>query len=91
MAPATQRFYELVQTQKIRHDGDPRLARHLGNAQTKTDERGTRIVKDARNSPRKIDLAVASVMAVERAGFWLTEDVPGFYKGTPVDRLRFVW
>ena len=91
MGPATQRFYDLVQTQKIRHNGDPRLARHLGNAQIRTDERGSRLVKDARNSQRKIDLAVASVMAVDRAAFWLHEDTTGFFKGVPVENLRFVW
>lgn len=91
MGPATQRFYDLVQHRKIRHNGDPRLARHLGNAHIKTDERGSRIVKDARNSNRKIDLAVASVMAVDRAAFWLTEDTSGFFCGVPVENIRFVW
>lgn len=91
MAPATQRFYELVQSQKIRHDGDPRLARHLGNAQIKVDERGARLVKDARKSARKIDLGIASVMAVDRAAYWLSQDVPGSYKGVPVSAIRFVW
>ncbi len=91
MAPATQRFYELVQSQKIRHNGDIRLARHLGNAVIKTDERGARLVKDARNSPRKIDLAVATVMAADRAAFWVTQDVPGFVGGVPIANVRFVW
>lgn len=91
MAPATQRFYELVQNQKIRHNGDPRLSRHLSNAQIKTDERGARLVKDARNSPRKIDLAVASVMAVDRAAFYLDNDSLGFVGGVPVEKVRFVW
>ena len=91
MGIATQRFYELVQNRKIRHTGDPRLARHLGNAQIKTDERGARLVKDARNSARKIDLAVASVMGVDRAAYWLTQDAPGFFKGIPVEDLHFVW
>lgn len=91
MAPATQRFYELVQNKKIRHDGDTRLARHLGNAQLKVDERGSRIVKDARNSARKIDLAVASVMATDRAAFYLSDDAPGFYLGKPISSHRFVW
>lgn len=91
MGPATQRFYELVQSQKIRHEGDPRLARHLGHAQIKTDERGSRLVKDARNSPKKIDLAIASLMAVDRAAFWLTQDTAGFFKGVPVANIRFVW
>jgi phage terminase large subunit-like protein len=67
MIPATQRFYELVVTGGLTHSGDPRMARHLANAVMKTDSRGSRIVKDAPHSPRKIDLAVAAVMAVERA------------------------
>lgn len=91
MAPATQRFYELVQSQKIRHDGDSRLARHLGNAQIKVDERGARLVKDARKSARKIDLAIAAVMAVDRASYWLTQDPPGTFKGVATSDIRFVW
>lgn len=75
MGPATQRFYELVVNGNISHDGDPRLARHLENAQLKTDARGSRLMKDARESPRKIDLAVAAVMAVDRAGWWLQQQV----------------
>lgn len=91
MQPATQRFYELVQNQRIRHNGDTRLARHLGNAQIKTDERGARLVKDARNSPRKIDLAIASVMACDRAAWWQTQDAPGFFHGKPISQHKFVW
>jgi phage terminase large subunit-like protein len=91
MGPATQRFYEMVTTQKLRHFGDPRLARHIGNAQIKADSRGSRIVKDAKNSPRKIDAAVAAVMAVDRAGFWLNEAGPDTFNGVPVEQVRFVW
>jgi phage terminase large subunit-like protein len=91
MGPATQRFYEAVTTGRIRHDGDPRLARHLDNAQLKTDSRGSRLQKDARNSPRKIDLAVASVMALDRADFWLNEDGPDTIEGVPIEDVRFVW
>jgi phage terminase large subunit-like protein len=91
MGPATQRFYELVQNRKIRHTGDPRLARHLGNAQIRTDERGSRLVKDARNSQRKIDLAVATVMAVDRAAFWVGQEPSGYFHGVPIEDIRFVW
>lgn len=102
MGPATQRFYEMVSTQKISHDGDPRLARHLENAQLKTDSRGSRLMKDARQSPRKIDLAVASVMAVDRAGWWLTQEVwdepiytwkdeEGVEHSKPVSEIGFVY
>lgn len=69
MGPATQRFYEAVVDQTLTHSGDPRLARHVGNCVTKTDARGTRIVKDRPGSPRKIDLAVCAVMALERAAW----------------------
>lgn len=91
LGPATQRFYEMVISRKLRHFGDPRLARHIGNAQIKADSRGSRIVKDARNSPRRIDAAVAAVMAVDRAGFWLSEPGPDTIDGVPVENVRFVW
>jgi phage terminase large subunit-like protein len=102
MGPATQRFYEMVTNQKLVHDGDPRLARHLENAQLKTDSRGSRLMKDARESPRKIDLAVAAVMATDRAGYWLTQEIfdepvytwkdeEGEEHSTPVSKIGFVY
>ena len=83
MIPATQRFYELVTTAGLTHSGDPRLARHLANAVMKTDSRGSRIVKDSPHSPRKIDLAVAAVMAVERASWWAAQ--------VDIDPLQTIW
>jgi phage terminase large subunit-like protein len=91
MTPATQRFYELVKNQRISHNGDPRLARHLGNAQIRTDNRGSRLQKDSKNSPRKIDLAVAAVMAVDRAGWWLSQDAPDTWNGVPIKSIKFIW
>lgn len=91
MGPATQRFYEAVTNHRIRHDGDPRLARHLENAQIKVDSRGARLQKDARNSPRKIDLSVASVMALDRADYYINEAAPDTIGGVPVEDIRFVW
>lgn len=67
LTPATQRFFESVVNGSLAHSGDPRLARHLANAVLKTDSRGSRIMKETRNSPRKIDLAVAAIMALDRA------------------------
>jgi phage terminase large subunit-like protein len=69
MTPATQRFYEAVMNRSVTHSGDPQLARHLNNAVLKVDSRGQRIVKETKNSPRKIDLAVAAVMALDRVSF----------------------
>ena len=40
------------------HDGNPLLARHLDNCMLKIDSMGARIVKESRNSARKIDAAV---------------------------------
>ena len=67
MVPACQEFYTSVMEQKVSHDGDVRLARHIGNAVTKSDAHGTRIVKESKTSGRKIDLAVAAVIAHNRA------------------------
>jgi phage terminase large subunit-like protein len=67
MVPATQRFYEAVLNKGLTHSGDPRLARHVNNCVLRVDSRGSRLDKDAKKSPRKIDLAVAAVMALHRA------------------------
>lgn len=76
MTPATQRFYEAVMNKGLTHSGDKRLARHISNTVLKQDSRGTRIVKEAKNSARKIDLAVAAVMAFDRAATPLEVVVP---------------
>ena len=76
MNPATQSFYECVTTQRITQSGHPALARHVGNAVLKSDERGSRLSKDHRHSNRKIDLAVASVMALDRAFALLKRRAP---------------
>ena len=73
MTPATQRFLDMVNQRSLTHDGDPRLARHISNAVLKSDSRGTRIYKETRHSAKKIDLAVASIMALDRAASFLEE------------------
>lgn len=67
MTPATQRFTDMVNQRQLTHDGSPSLSRHVSNAVLKQDSRGMRIYKETSKSPKKIDLAVASIMAVERA------------------------
>lgn len=67
MTPATQRFGEAVFNRALTHSGDPDLARHVGNAVVRNDSRGHRIVKEHKDSTRRIDLAVAMVMAHARA------------------------
>ena len=67
MVQACSKFYTAVTENKVLHDGDPLLARHLTNAVIKVDRLGPRIVKEHRGSPRKIDAAVAAVIAFDRA------------------------
>ena len=67
MVPACQEFYTAVVEERLTHDGDPRLASHIANAVLKEDRHGPRIVKQAKSSDRKIDLAVCAVGAYERA------------------------
>lgn len=67
MTPATQRFYEAVMNHSVTHSGDVRLARHLANACLRVSARGQRLEKETKYSARKIDLAVAAVMALDRA------------------------
>ena len=70
MTPATTRFYEAVVNRSATHNADPALARHVGNATLRVDARGSRLAKEKRGSSRRIDLAVSSVMALERAAWW---------------------
>jgi phage terminase large subunit-like protein len=67
MIPATERMYEAVMNKALTHSGNPDLARHIGNAVIRRTTHGGHLQKDASRSPRKIDLAVAAVMALERA------------------------
>jgi phage terminase large subunit-like protein len=67
MIKACAKFFDAVQERNLIHDGNPTLSRHLDNAVLKLTPAGPHIKKDARNSPRKIDAAVSSIMAVDRA------------------------
>lgn len=70
MAPACEGFVESVNRALITHDGDPRLTRHVANAHKVLTPEGVRIEKAHKRSARKIDLAVAAVMARERAAWF---------------------
>jgi phage terminase large subunit-like protein len=67
MAPACTAFYSAVLERTLTHDGDPRLARHVSNAVVKASPVGDYIVKADKDSPAKIDLAVAAVIAYHAA------------------------
>jgi phage terminase large subunit-like protein len=78
MGPATARLYQLVVDGELTHDGDPALARHMANAILKQDSRGARLAKEHKDSKRRIDAAVAAVMAIHRAAE-LADRSPAIY------------
>jgi phage terminase large subunit-like protein len=51
----------------LSHDGDPRLARHISNCVVKTSSLGDYVTKAHKDSPAKIDLAVAAIIAYQAA------------------------
>ena len=69
MAPATDRLFQLVTSQQVTHDGDSRFAAHVAHCVAKSTTLGDLVSKDKRNSPRKIDAAVAAIVAADRAAF----------------------
>ncbi|GIM69150.1 terminase [Planomonospora venezuelensis] len=69
MAPATDRLFQAVQEQAVTHDGDQRLARHVTNAIAVPSTYGDLIYKPRDKSPRKIDAAVAAIVAFDRASW----------------------
>lgn len=75
MTPATAGVTDLLAGGGMTHDGDARLTRHVSNAVLKVDARGQRIYKEHKNSARKIDLAVAMAMGLDRAAWHRANDV----------------
>lgn len=67
MAPACTTFYTGVMEKRLTHDGDPGLARHIANAVVRTSPEGDYITKADKDSPAKIDLAIAAVVAYSLA------------------------
>ena len=79
LVPATAKLYEGIMAGKIRHDGDQAIQRHLDNCILKMHNGGSRLTKDYRNPRLKIDLAIALLMAYDRASGKLETPVPQFY------------
>lgn len=69
MGPATDRLYQAVAEQTITHDGDERLAAHVAHCIAKATPHGDVVTKDKRMSTRKIDAAIAAIIAADRAAF----------------------
>jgi len=73
MAPATDRLYQAVVTKTVTHDGDSRLAAHIAHCTAKCTPMGDLVSKDKRGSPRKIDAAVAAIVAFDRAAWHISK------------------
>lgn len=67
MAKACSSFYAAATTEAMSHDGHPGFARHLDNAVLRETAEGAYITKESKSSPKKIDAAVAGVIAYTRA------------------------
>lgn len=65
MVNALNRFYEAVKNKRLVHDGSTIFRRHVLNARRRTTRAGITISKDYPSSPRKIDAAMAAVLAYE--------------------------
>ncbi len=68
MVDALARFHEAVIAQNLTHDGGSVLSRHILNARRRVVRQGITIAKDHHTSPRKIDAAMAAVLAYECRG-----------------------
>jgi phage terminase large subunit-like protein len=67
VAPACDRFRAGVLDRTLTHSGHPVLSAHVGHCVARETPFGTVVTKDHPDSPRKIDAAVAAVVAFERA------------------------
>ncbi len=76
MGPACDRFRVAVLERDLSHDGDAVLSAHVGHCIASPTQWGTTIHKSHPDSPRRIDCAVAAVLAYERACWRLTNSPP---------------
>jgi phage terminase large subunit-like protein len=69
MGPATDRLYAAVVDGTMTHNGDKTLSLHVSQTVAVQTAIGAIVSKDKRNSPRKIDAAVAAIVAWDRAAW----------------------
>ena len=74
MAPASDAFLTAATTGNLMTDGNERLRAHMLSAIARRTPIGDVIVKDARR-PQRIDLAVASILALEAARTFVPDPV----------------
>lgn len=62
---ANERTIQAVKDEKLRHDGDLAMRRHVLNVRRRSNKHGVSFGKESRESPRKIDAYAALVLAFE--------------------------
>jgi phage terminase large subunit-like protein len=67
MIPATQAAYQAIVNGEVEHDGDPNFARHIRNAVAVQTQRGGERITKGSKAKKKIDAAVALLMALATA------------------------
>lgn len=75
MTPAVTQAYEGIVNRTYEIHNDENLTKHILNCRVTEDNRGTRLRKDKKDSPNKIDSAVCMVMALSRASFLANKPV----------------
>jgi phage terminase large subunit-like protein len=79
MAEALERLHTAIVKGGVMHDDDTRLgkvmSRHFRNARRWKRRGGTVIGKESKNSPKKIDAAVAATLAFEAAADYLAKKI----------------
>lgn len=75
MDRALERFHTNITTQRVVISTDKTLQRHILNARTQNRRGGTVITKETKNSPKKIDAAMAATLAHEARAVALNEEV----------------
>ena len=83
MAAACSSFYQAATSAGLTHDGNAGLARHVDNSKLKETAQGAYITKEDKSSPRKIDAAIAAVIAWNRAKY--------HYDNPKVEPKEWVW
>lgn len=85
MAPASVAFHGAVSEQRLTHDGDEALTRHVLNCVSKPTAFGDTVTKADKDSPAKIDAAVAAILAFHAASSSFHADAPGFFSFDDLD------
>jgi len=80
MVPACASFYEAATNGQLTQDGDDRFAKHVANCVVRIDSRGPRITKDHKDSDRRIDIAVAAVIAHDLVVRERNANLPSIYE-----------